>query len=212
MEKTLTWDSVLEQYQNLVKYAAKKTYNEVAANVGVDNSLGADDLYQVGLVNLYDCWVRYNHLSEEEFKAVFSKSLFRCVRKHCAASTAGDIESVEYMLEDTSQSSDIDALEEQRELYEEIEELKDLVENDLARAIISEIVAPSPRTLYTIWASKARKKCLKGQGYKVNVPKKNELTLTHIKTSLGVTSKQFDVALREIRRVAKLTMGDYLPC
>src|SRR5690242_15239407 len=74
----LSWEEVTIQYENLVKFAAKNSY---MSRHSVDNAIGTDDLYQIGMQKLFECWSRYNHLPMDEFKYVFSTTLFRATRR-----------------------------------------------------------------------------------------------------------------------------------
>jgi hypothetical protein len=198
----LTWEEVQLKFENLVKFAAKNTYSQ---NLDADVSVGADDLYQIGMLKLFDCWRRYKHLPMEEFKAIFSKSLFRTVRRNCKNSNTTDIETAMLTAEATP-SYTID----EDNLSGELELLRSSLKNDIAVAILSELIDPSPKTIYNVWADRARKMCVKGQGKSVNVPKNNDVKMKHIKDSLEITQKQFDIAIKEIREVARVVMGDEL--
>lgn len=199
MSTNLTWEEVESQFVNLVKYAAKNTYQ---SQLDVDKSIGADDLFQIGMVKLFMCWKKYSHLPLAEFKAVFSTALFREVRDHCKSSYDTDLETAMIIVEAPSVE---DAMQ---GLTNEIEALKGSLNNDVAVAILSELVNPSPRTLWLGWAERARKSCVKSQGKKVNIPHDNNIKMRHIRDALEITQKQFDIAMREIREKAQQVLGE----
>ncbi|MNV77081.1 hypothetical protein D3C71_1704760 [compost metagenome] len=53
-----------------------------------------------------------------------------------------------------------------------------------------------------VWADTKRKEQLKAQGKRVNVPKDNTVRMKHIVRSIGITDKQYDKAIIEIRETA----------
>lgn len=197
---SLTWEEVQTQFENLVKFAAKNVYT---TTINVDNSVSAEDLFQIGMLKLYDCWTRYNHLTMEEFKYVFNKTLFRAVRRGAKTSNAIDLELA---VQNESVEPDYD---EKLELSEGLEELKKSLESPIAIAILQELIEPSPRTLWEVWADKARKENLKRQGKNVNIPKNNDVKMKHIRLALGITQKQFDIGILEIRQKARIAFGVY---
>lgn len=199
MSNNLTWEEVEVQFVNLVKFAAKNTY---VNQMDVDKSIGADDLFQIGMVKLFVCWKRYSHLPLNEFKAVFSTALFREVRENCKSNYDTDLETAMLIVESPSVNND------DKGVMAEIETLKRYLKNDVAVAILSELVNPSPKTLWLGWAERARKSCVKSQGKKVNVAHDNNVKMRHIRDALEITQKQFDIAMREIREKAHQFIGE----
>lgn len=191
----LTWNDVLEQFENLVKFASKNVY---LTRSSVDTAVSVEDLFQIGMVKLYDCWERYNHLSMEEFKFVFSKTLFRAIRRGAKPSQTIDVELA------VEQESVTESYEESLDFQECLKHLKSTLDSPIAIAILQELIEPSPRTLWEVWADKARKEKLKSQGKNVNLPKTNEVRMKHIRMALEITQKQFDIGIAEIRAKAKL--------
>jgi DNA-directed RNA polymerase specialized sigma subunit len=194
----LTWEEVQTQFENLVKFAAKNTY---MGRISVDSSVSVEDLYQIGMMKLYDCWDRYKHLPMDEFKQVFSTTLFRAVRRGARPSMTMDIDSVEHepiVLEDFTDTLGTS---------EGVEELKSMLNSPVALAILQELIEPSPRTIWEVWADRARKEKVKMQGKNVNVPKTNEVRMKHIRQALRITQKQFDLGIAEIRAKASIAFG-----
>lgn len=200
----LTWDAVVLQFKDLVKFAAKQQVQ----NRGVDSMLSVEDVYQEGMIKLYDCWVKWcfeRNKDMDEFGPIFRKSLFRCVRnaspkKHKFT----DIEDAENTLEDVSTEDVTEKLYRQKGLSD----LMDSLDNSVARKILMELIDPSARTLFEVWADISRKKMLKSQGKRVNIPKDNTIRMKHIIRSIGVSQKQYDIAMIEIREKAPVFLQD----
>jgi hypothetical protein len=193
----LTWDEVLKQFKNLIKYAAKQQVQ----NRGTDTMMSAEDLFQEGMIKLYDCWNIWcvgRNKDMDEFAPIFKKSLFRCVQKGSTNKKPVfvDIEDAEHTLE----GEKVDVVE---RMYRE-EGLKNLSESlsHVSKLLLEELMEPSPRTLFEVWADIERKKMVKSQGKKVNIPKDNTVRMKHIVRSLGITQKQYDNAMIEIKEKA----------
>jgi hypothetical protein len=195
---SLTWDEVRDQFENLVKFAAKNTY---VSRISVDNAVSVEDLYQIGMLKLYDCWDRYKNLPMDEFKHVFSKTLFRAVRRGAKPGGTVDIEAA--ATEEPSGDDFTDAIG----VTEGLSDLKNALNSPIAYAILCELTDPSPRTLWEVWADRARKECVRSQGKNINVPKTNEVRMKHIRQALRITQKQFDLGIAEIRTKASLVFG-----
>lgn len=196
----LTWEKVVKDFENLVKYAAGKTYRE---KTNVDNAVGADDLYQIGMLKLYECWEKYSYLPYNEFKAIFTTSLFRAVRRGAKYSETLDLEEA-LVGEEGHEDAYINNLD----FNEGIEYLKSQLKSPVAVAILQELIEPSPRTIWEVWADNARKKQLKiNQKKSVNLSKKNEVKMKHIRNALQLTQKQFDIGIAEIRAQASVSFA-----
>lgn len=201
----LTWEVVLKQFENLIKFAASQQVRKS----GTDGSYSAEDLYQEGMIKLYDCWCKWcvdpeKNKDMDEFAPIFRKSLFRAVQR----TSAKQPECID--LEDTvmeSITADASADDTIERMYREkgISYLKEML-SSVARDLLQELVEPSPNTLFQVWADCKRKEMLKSQGKKVNIPKDNTVRMKHIQRSLGITSKQYDMAIAEIRDKAKIAL------
>ena len=202
----LTWEMVVEQFENLIKFAAKQQVE----NYGVDSMMSAEDLYQEGMIKLYDCWRIWclgKNKDIDEFGPIFRKSLFRAMKKGTAKKAVfidleGEDTTLENMLKDESAEDTIERM------YREygIKHLREMLSSDIAKGLLDELVEPSPRTLYEVWADAKRKEMLKSQGKRVNIPKDNTIRMKHIIRALGITSKQYDVAMAEIREKARIAL------
>lgn len=194
----LTWDAVLKQFNNLVKYAAKQQ----VLNYGVDTMLSAEDLYQEGIIKLYDCWEIWcvdKNKDMDEFAPIFKTSLYRHIQKGSSSNKPAFVD-----IEDTAHLLKADEVDTVERMYRE-EGFQKLAESlgHISRMLLDELIDPSPQTLFEVWADIERKKMLKSQGKRVNIPKDNTVRMKHIIRSLDITQKQYDVAMLEIREQAK---------
>jgi hypothetical protein len=198
----LTWEAVVQQFQNLVKHAAKQQ----VVNYGIDNMMSPEDLYQEGMIKLYDCWEIWcigENKDMDEFGPIFRKSLYRCVQQKGSVNNKHSFVDIEDSV-NTLKADEEDTVE---RMYRE-EGLQKLLNSlsDIAKQLLAELIEPSPLTLFHVWADIERKKMLKSQGKKVNIPKDNTVRMKHIIRSLGITQKQYDVAMLEIRENANLLL------
>lgn len=195
----LTWDMVVKQFERLVKFAAK----QYVQNNSADTMISAEDLYQEGMIKLYDCWMKWcmdKNKDMDEFGPIFRKSLFRQVKNK-----GGRVKFSFIDLEDAVSNLEGDNGEDivhSMYMQEGIKHLRETLHSEEAKLIIDELVSPSPRTMYEAWADKCRKEMLKSQGKRVNVPKDMSIKMKHIKKALGITKKQYDNAMEEIKRCA----------
>lgn len=202
-ELKLTWEEVHEQFKHLITFAANQ---QIKGNV-VDNMLSKADLEQEGLIKLYECWEKWcfkENKDMDEFGPIFRKSLFRKVKqtgsKGVATVTTDDEENpLENLLKDESA---IDVVEKMH-LSEGLSKLRNMLENDHAKALLEEIVNPSEATIYNVLIDIERKKMLKSQGHRVNIPKDTTVRMKHIVQTLDITEKQYDSAIAEIRSAAR---------
>lgn len=207
-ELKLSWDKVFAQFDNLIKFAAKQQ----AERCTLDSMICVEDLYQAGVVKLYDCWNKWcvgHNKDMDEFAPIFKKSLYRAIAdesKPKATSSACinlEDESMENMFISDSTTDDI---VEEIYLEEGIRHLREMLTCEISRSLLDELVNPSERTLFEVWADQKRKEMLKSQGKRVNVPKDNTVRMKHIIKSLGITVKQYDTAIYEIREKAVLAI------
>ena len=210
LEVKLSWDVVLKQFERLIKFAAKQQVQ----NNNTDTMLSAEDLYQEGMIKLYDCWNIWcvdpvNNKDMDEFGPIFRTSLFRAMKNKTKSNSAPlfiDLEddggSIGDMLPDASAEDTVERM------YREhgITHLREILTSSIARELLDELADPSPATLFQVWADIKRKEMLKSQGKKVNIPKDNTVRMKHIIRSLGISGKQYDVAIAEIREKAKFAL------
>lgn len=192
----LTWDVVLKQFDNLIKFAAKQQVE----NHGVDGMMSAEDLYQEGMIKLYDCWNIWcvdKNKDMDEFGPIFRKSLFRAMKKGTKKHTFVDVDDPAVSIEDDSNEDTAWRLY----IEDGLQKLRSCL-SPIARDILNELADPSERTMFEVWADIERKKMLKSQGKRVNIPKDSTVRMKHIVRALGITSKQYDNAMVEIREKA----------
>ncbi|MNS96920.1 hypothetical protein D3C72_1312380 [compost metagenome] len=201
VQPKLSWDDVWEQFENLIYFAA----NQQISNRGVDPMNSYDDLVQEGIIKLHECWEIWcvnpaNNKDMDEFGPIFRKSLFRKI-KQSAGRPKGemDLDDAAPFVEDVNMRTDsiIDALDHSENMQRLMSSL-----SPTAQLILQELAQPSERTLLEVWADTKRKEQLKAQGKRVNVPKDNTVRMKHIVRSIGITDKQYDKAIIEIRETA----------
>lgn len=193
----LTWEMVHDKYTNLIKYMA----GNYARNNSLDGMISAEDLYQEGVVKMYDCWVIWclgENKDFDEFGPILKTSLQRCLyqtsKKRVKTTTS---EEALLLVKDDSIKDTTDVLYKQ----EGLRNLHDSL-SPTAQELLKELISPSDKTLYEVWADIARKNMLKSQGKRVNIPKDNTVRMKHIIRAIGITGKQYDIALKEIREKA----------
>lgn len=203
MESTLnlklTWEMVVSQFESLIKFAARQQVE----NRGTDNSISAEDLYQEGMIKLHQCWQKWcveQGKDMDEFGPIFRTSLFRRVRQVGGKRAMHiDLEDASNTLEDTSTEDPVERM------YVEhgINHLKSILSSEISRNLLEDMIQPSARTLYEVWVDIKRKEMIKSQGYKTNIPTDTTVRMKHRVRSLGITNKQYDIAVAEIRSKAK---------
>ena len=192
----LSQEEVFKKFENLVKYAAKQVSSTSDMSYcGMDSQ----DLYQEGMMLLYKCWLNYQNKPMEEFKAIFSTSLFRGLKKmvNKPAFITVDLEEV-YDLGYTENTLE--------EMYMEfgMKNLAELLKEDyIALAILHELIEPSERTIWEMKMDTFRKEQVRKQGCKVNVNNQAKVKMLHIKRALDITQKQFDEGIYRLRQLAK---------
>jgi len=218
----LSWEAVLAQFDNLIKHAA----GQRVAETTVDSMISAEDLYQEGMIKLYDCWNIWCNdptvdKDMDEFAPIFKKSLFRVTKKKGVNRDKQGKQVIVDLEEDgLSNIQDPNVEDVVERMYRDygIQHLIDILTSDTAKRVLSELMEPSHDTLYQVWADIARKKMVKSQieankakGIKdtrrVNIPKDNTVRMKHIQRALGITTKQYDMAMKEIRDKARLALN-----
>jgi hypothetical protein len=221
----LSWDAVLQQFDNLIKHVAKQ---QVMNNERNDGMVSAEDIYQEGLMKLYDCWniwcVDPQHDKDmDEFGAIFKKSLYRVASKKGTPTKVRSL-TVDLVGEDGEDGiyniKDGNTEDVVERMYREygVQHLMDILTSDVAKRLLAELIEPSLETLWHVQADIKRKEMIKSQieankakGIKdtrrVNVPKDNTVRMKHIQRALGITTKQYDTAMKEIRANASIALN-----
>ena len=197
----LSQEEVFKKFENLVKYAAKQV--STSSNMSYC-SMDVQDLYQEGMLLLYKCWLNYQDKPIEEFKALFSASLFRGLKKK--------VSKPSFITVDLEEVYDLGYNETTLEdMYMEfgMKSLADLLKDDhIALAILHELIEPSERTMWEMTMDNLRKEQIRLQGCKVNVSNQVKVKMLHIRRSLDITQKQFDEGIFRLRQVAKQIFDD----
>lgn len=203
LEEKVSWDWAVQQFEKLIKFAARKRVTDYPT----DNCVSAEDLYQDGMIQLYNSWLDYGHKGKEEFSYLFKASLWRRVAR-CGGIQRDhiDLSDVSEYVEDTESVNVIE------KMYVDngIKYLRSTLNNQIAVELMDELIEPSDKTLFEVWADIKRKEMLKSQGKHVNVPKDNTVRMKHIIRALGITNKQYDNAIREIKDKARLAFDTSL--
>lgn len=199
--KPAKFNEVRDKIDNYIKFAAGKT---ASSQLSLSNHISAEDLYQEGNMLLLKCFEKYKHKGQEELLTIFKTSLWRHLRQivNKPSHTVVDIEEA-YDLGYTE-----DVVE---KMFVEcgLEHLEEMLKHDeIAQAILRELIQPSEKTIWEAHMDIARKKMLKSQGKRVNVPQSARVKMTHIRRSLEITQKKFDQGIAEVRRVAKLALQE----
>jgi hypothetical protein len=200
----LSWDAVLLQFENLIKFAARQQVE----NHATDSMMSAEDIYQEGMIKLYDCWKIWcigKNKDMDEFGAIFKKSLWRQVAKSSktTASKPLCVDLEDAVLENMTTGETAEEAIEHMYVAKGIEHLRDILSSSVSKSLLDELASPSERTLYEVWADQRRKEMIKSQGKRVNIPKDSTVRMKHIMRALGITTKQYDIAMAEIRDKAK---------
>lgn len=206
MSKGLSWDQVYSKYENFVKY---KRTEFMKSNYHLTDE-DSEDLIQEGLLVLYSCYQKYKHLDEEEFHALVITSIKNAMlayvkKRNTVIEYASALEDNEYKLGEEQEIKEfgLDA-----GLVEDLKLLSKHLKSPLAKAVLLEMINPSPRTRKIALADMYRRKFFKKLGKKirgksVSVPKTCEIKIKHIQQALGVSSKQIARAKNEIHQTAK---------
>ena len=200
MSKELEWELVVAELENLIKYASKHVYQGTTV---VDKAISPEDLYQFGMIKLYKCWQKYKEKPLNEFKAIFKTSLFRTLHKEVSKTVYVELNE-EISGEESYEDSFVDML-----LVEDaIDKLKSLL-TPIPKAILLDMVNPSPATLWVVWADEARKRHIKEtQNDRTRLPRNKEVRLKHIREALSLSQKQLDNGITEIREKAAIALVD----
>ena len=191
-EENMTWEIQYKKLDNYIKYVA----GQVAPGLQ-SPALGADDLYQEGLILLYNCFEKYKLKSEKEFQAIFKSSCWRLLRGFCYKKK----EVVTVDLDDVYNAGcDDNTL---NDLYQEyrLQQVYDLMKGcPDAVKILKEFVEPSEKTFWEATMDYNRKSFLKQQGKSVSVPSSVKIKPAFIKKSLGMTDKQFKEGFKVVQK------------
>ena len=181
----LDWDEQFAKFENYIKFAAKQTFE------GTPNSFySSEDLYQEGLLLMWQCFEKYKYKPEKEFQYLFKSSLWRKLREKVNKPNleTDDIDGL-YDSEDIGYTEDNldDIFEEYR--MKQVREL--LSGNPTALVILEELVNPSEVTMNECDKDRNRKEMLKNQGKIIQLATTVEITGTHIQRALHLSEEVY---------------------
>lgn len=191
VEPDMNWDTQYKKLNNYIKYVAGQVVSGLPSAM-----MSAEDLYQEGLILLYNCFEKYKFKTEKEFHAIFKASCWRLLKGFCYKKKElqqVDLDTVYDLGYDDNAIID---------MYEEfrIQQVVELLAGDqTAINILKEIISPSEKTVYEMQMDYYRKECLKAQGKKSCVPSEMEIKPVILRKSLGLTEKEFSTAFKKLQ-------------
>ena len=191
MDPEMTWDIQYSKLNNYIKYVAGQVASSLPSAM-----MSSEDLYQEGLILLYNCFEKYKLKNEKEFHALFKSSCWRLLRGFCYKKkefSTVDLDEVFDIGYDNNQISKI---------YEEyrIQQVIDMLKcNTYALQIFKELLYPSQRTLWEVNMDMARKETLKSQGHRVSVPSELVVKPSLLKRIMNLPKSEFDSALKLVQ-------------
>lgn len=202
----MNFENAYKQYNNLVKYIAKKESNFSS----IDTSISAEDLYQEGLMIIVKCVEKYGDKPDGEFGALVKTSLYRGLKEKAKNTTtisldlSEEYEASVFVTPDTT----MDNFEEEYSA-ERFAKLKELVAyDDVAYAILQELIEPSERTLWEKKMAEARRQTIAAQGANITrIKAGNGVQYTHIARALDLPKKVFEQGLNRLRELTRVNYG-----
>lgn len=183
LNEPLIWEEQLSKFDNYIKFAAKQVVS------GIDCCFhGADDLYQEGLLLLWQCFERYQYKTKQEFQFLFKSSLWRLLRDK-AGKPNKEMTDIEEVFEAEEIGYSDNSLEDMYEEYRMKQVYELLVGNPTAISILKELLNPSKVTVEECDKDMARKEMLKNQGARLNIPTSIEIKPVHIQRALNLTEE-----------------------
>lgn len=197
----LTWDIVEEKFEKLVRFSA----NDVASQYRTVYQ-NSDDLYQDGMILLWNCLNKYSHKSLEEFGYIFKPSLWRELRKHAGHEQKVSMAVGEVI--DRSSNEEDDELVATTDMFGEVmakitleKAVKFLKDDKGCMLVLNELLNPSERTKWEMQMDYARKEMIQSQGKKTMIPKNYKITLVHIARALEISQGSLEILMYKIRLV-----------
>lgn len=198
----LTWEKVYEEFNKLIRYAA----NDVAFQYKTTYQ-SSEDLYQDGLIILYNCLEKYSDKSLEEFGAIFRTSLWRGQRKNAKVEMVESMRLAEHLpakcgkvgvttddeTNETASSIDIEGQMFENETFNRI-----IGNDESCRIVLNELVNPSERTLWEQKMDYARKQRTGYQGL-VKDFSKFKISNVHLARALNLSPGALEVILNKIK-------------
>lgn len=187
-DPNMTWDIQYTKLDNYVKYVAGQVVSGLPSAM-----MSAEDLYQEGLILLYNCFEKYRLKPEKDFQSLFKTSCWRLLRGYCYKKKefqTVDLEEVyDVGFKDTSFNEMYDGIK--------LQQVKDaLAGNELALKILEEAVSPSKESLWQAQMDFYRKETMKLQGKRSFSVTTIEMKPEFIRRALKVSKEEFNEAFR----------------
>lgn len=187
----MTWDIQYEALNNYIKFAAGQVVSGLPSAM-----LGVDDLYQEGLILLYQCFEKYRLKPESEFQTLFKTSLWRKLRGFCYKKP--EVKTVD--LEEVFDLGYSDNVIE--DMYEEyrVQQVLELIKScPTAVRIFQEVLYPSQGFVDALDMDIARKETIQSQGQNIHVPSEISFKKDILRKYLGVTENEFSNAFKQLQ-------------
>lgn len=198
-DSRLNWEDQYKKLNNYIKYVA------AAVAPGLkSSSLGADDLYQEGLILLYNCYEKYSAKPEPEFQSLFKSSLWRKLKGMC-------YKKKEFVTVDVDEVFNLGTCETLDVLYERnrVSEVKDLIRKSPdALRIFEQFLQPSKEVVFEAEMDFNRKEFLKLQGLKKSSPSEVRIKPEFIRRGLKMKVGQFKEAFKLLQEAVYLVYSE----
>lgn len=190
-DSRMTWDIQYQALNNYIKFAAAQVVPGLPSS-----AMGVDDLYQEGLILLYQCFEKYKLKPEVEFQALFKASLWRKLRGFCYKKP--EVKTVDLdEIFDLGYSDTVVS-----DMYEEyrIQQVLELIHSSpIAVKIFQEILYPSKGFVEALDMDMARKETIRDQGYGVHVASELQFKKGVLRKHLGLSENEFMDAFKQLQ-------------
>lgn len=191
IDPRMTWDTQYEAMNNYIKFAAGQVVSGLPSAM-----LGVDDLYQEGLILLYQCFEKYKLKPESEFQTLFKTSLWHKLRGFCYKKPELKTVDLEEVFDLGYSDSVIDDMYEEYRIKQVLELIKS---SPIAVRIFQEVLYPSQGFVDALDIDIARKETLRNQGKNVHVPSEICFKKNILRRYLGVTENEFTNAFKQLQ-------------
>lgn len=221
------FNQFLDKFISKIEFLANR-FGKISENCGtLDYMYSKDDFVMEGIHILYLCWKRYAHkIPEENCEVVCNYSIERGIihlarGKRKNENIYVDI-TTDYMNEEEYEqkgkqrhatgsklmkmnlyTTPFDKFIDDYEVELFIKEVEKRTHSKIEKAILEEMIHPSPRTLFNAMMDEKRKKMMEKQAINKYTLKEVNIQHQHIYRSLKITKQQFDYAFKNIRKRAK---------
>lgn len=187
----MTWDTQYEALNNYIKFAAGQVVSGLPSAM-----LGSDDLYQEGLILLYQCFEKYRLKPESEFQTLFKTSLWRKLRGFCYKKPEVKTVDLDEIFDLGYNDTVIN------DMYEEyrVQQVLELIKfSPIAVRIFQEVLYPSEGFVDALDMDMARKETIQSQGRNIHVPSELQFRKDILRKYLGVTENEFSEAFKQLQ-------------